>query len=325
MTDMSTRDSILQILSDGHVHTGTDIGGALGISRAAVSKAVRGLEQNGVEILRVHGRGYRLPAPLVLLDAARIRAQLRTDPPLAVEVHAALDSTNDALLQRAPAAHAVAIFAERQAAGRGRRGRRWLATPYRNLLFSLAWRFEFGASALSGLSLAVGVALVEALREFGVADVGVKWPNDILWQERKLAGVLVDMRGEANGPTLAVIGVGINVEQDNATARAVDQPWIDLRQILAGAPLDRNRLAALALSHIAAALAQFARDEIAPFLARWDAYHVYAGRSVRVTRGDDTIDGEVLGVTAQGALLLRDRDGRERVFHAGEISVRTAA
>jgi BirA family biotin operon repressor/biotin-[acetyl-CoA-carboxylase] ligase len=326
---MITRSKILKILADGAFHSGTDIGRRLHVTRAAISKAVKALAADGVEIHRVTGRGYRLEAPFQPLDRTRIlRAldDLGFKWPGKLEVLEQVDSTNLELLRQAQAGAAGGrvCVAEAQTEGRGRRGRSWSATPYRNILFSIAWRFDSGSAFLGGLSLAAGVAVLRALRAFGVEDAALKWPNDIVWQGRKLAGLLIDVRGEAAGPLLAVVGLGLNVQLDARDAERIDQPWVDLAEIT-GQVVDRNRLVALLIGDLVGVLRQFEAKGLASFKDEWQRYHYYSNKRVGLVRADaPTLYGTVAGVDEQGALLLRDARGRMQAFHSGEISVRLA-
>ena len=213
------------------------------------------------------------------------------------------------------------IAAEWQTEGRGRRGRVWHATPGASLTFSLLWRFQQGAAALSGLSLAVGVAVARTLARLGVEGVGLKWPNDVMWHGCKLAGMLIEMQGEVTGPSAAVIGLGMNCRLPDALRDRIDQPVTDLAQI-AGAAIDRNRLLAMLLIDLDRVLENFARAGFAPLRAEWQAQHVYQGRPVRLTLPDaGIIDGVASGVDEDGALLLETAGGVRRI-HSGEVSLR---
>ena len=326
---MTTRAAILKLLSDGTFHSGTELGQALGITRAAVCKNIGQLTQAGIDVHRVNGRGYKLEAPLQLLDASRILKHLG---PAAVDFRKRLhivdrvDSTNRFLsehIEHSKSVNGEVCLAEAQLAGRGRRGRQWVATPYSNLMLSMAWRFHNGPGMISGLSLAAGLAVLRALEEYGVKDAGLKWPNDLLWQGRKLAGLLVDVQGEATGPTTVIVGVGINSSLSEVDAAQIDQPWVDVRTIL-GAPADRNRLAALVLRQWRQQFQIFADKGFAPFRLEWQRRHVHQGQRVRLLQGESEITGTAEGVDENGALLLRGTDGKQRAFHSGEISLRPA-
>lgn len=323
---MSTRTAILRLLSDGAFHSGTALGEQLTISRAAVNKAVQGLRDSGADIHRVPGRGYRLGDAFVPLAEDAIQAQLAARGVDArVEVLEETDSTSQHLLRTLePNESPRVCFAEAQSAGRGRRGRHWVATPYRNILFSIAWRFDRGPAAMAGLSLAAGVAVLRALAEFGAHPLGLKWPNDILLDGRKLAGLLVDLRGEAAGPSLVVLGLGLNVQLSTCDAGRIDQPWAALSEILP-VPVDRNRLAAVLVAHLADMFRVFERDGFEAFREEWERRHLYTGKPVQLHTGQERIVGTVEGIDAQGGLRVRDAAGAVRAFHSGEVSLRADA
>jgi len=324
---MNSRAQILRLLSDGAFHSGTDLGKKLGITRAAVCKNIRYLAQSGLEVHRVTGRGYRLEAPLALFDRTRILKHLGSaaaDFRDRLHILEEVDSTNRYLSEYSAPARTIdgmTCLAEAQSRGRGRRGRAWVATPYRNLMLSMAWQFAGGPGIVSGLSLAAGVAVLRALEEYGVADARLKWPNDVLWDNRKLAGLLADVRGEAAGPTLVILGVGINGYIGGDDAGRIDQPWVDLRSIVGETP-DRNRLAALVAGHLRRMFLTFAEKGFAPFREEWRKRHLYHGRRVRLIQGEREILGTVEDVDENGGLVVRHAHGRQ-IFHSGEISLRS--
>jgi BirA family transcriptional regulator, biotin operon repressor / biotin---[acetyl-CoA-carboxylase] ligase len=324
---MSTRAQLVRRLSDGKLHSGTELGRALRVSRAAVFKAVKSLGELGMEIDAVAGRGYRLPAPLVPLDRKRIQSFLNgSSPGRDIEILEHVDSTNRHLLEQltaAPDAHGYVCLAEAQTQGRGRRGRGWITTPYQNIMLSMAWRFSTGPAMVAGLGLAAGVAVVRALERYGVHDVGLKWPNDLLWRGRKLAGLLADVQGEATGPCIVVLGIGVNCHIAPADAKRIDQPWIDLQSIT-GETIDRNRLAAFTIAELHRMFELFAEQGLRAFRADWERRHLYTGKPVSIQQGDQRIDGIVEGVDDNGALLLRDARGGARTFYSGEVSLRTS-
>ncbi|MBI3574261.1 MAG: bifunctional biotin--[acetyl-CoA-carboxylase] ligase/biotin operon repressor BirA [Gammaproteobacteria bacterium] len=325
---MSTRAEILRMLSDGAFHSGTDLGKKLGITRAAVCKTIRRLTQSGLDVHRVTGRGYKLDAPLTLLNRSRILKHLGTaaaDFRDRLHVLDETDSTNRHLAELiAPAKtlNGMACLAEAQSGGRGRPGRAWVATPYHNLMFSMAWQFPGGPGLVSGLSLAAGLAVLQALEEYGVDGAGLKWPNDVLWDGRKLAGLLADVQGESAGPTQVILGVGVNGYIGREDAERIDQPWVDLREIL-GETADRNRLAALVMRHLRSMFQAFSEKGFAPFREAWSSRHIYHGRRVRLIQGEREFLGTVEGIDENGGLIVQLGKGRQ-VFHSGEISMRVA-
>ncbi len=318
---------LVRLLADGDCHSGEAIAGKLGITRAGVWKIMaRVREQLGLRVESVRGRGYRLAAPLELLDAGCILEALTAEgqPPLArLEIHDQIDSTNARLMAEAQAGapSGTACLAERQTAGRGRRGRTWISPFGTNLYLSLLWRYPLAPAALSGVSLAAGVAAARVLRDSGVTHLTLKWPNDLLWQRRKLGGLLLEVAGEAQGPSLLVVGLGINLRMHADQGRVIDQPWVDLAAILGGRLPGRNVLAARLIAALCAALEHYGQLGLEPFLADWDAFDGLRGEPVRLLLGERVIQGTYGGVAPDGALLLTTAEG-VRSYHSGEVSLR---
>jgi BirA family biotin operon repressor/biotin-[acetyl-CoA-carboxylase] ligase len=228
---------------------------------------------------------------------------------------------SDALAAAVPARGCAVFLAERQTAGQGRRGRRWIAPPGSAITCSLSRRFDRDAPAMAGLSLAVGVALAEALHAIGLGAVRLKWPNDLVVDGRKLGGILVNLRAE-RAACSAVVGFGINVRLPPEAAAMIDQPWCELASFIEPPP--RNALVAGLLAQLAPALAAFDAEGLAPFLPRWQALDALVGQTLRLTEGDTHVVGLCLGIAADGALRLRHVDGRVHDHYAGEASVRPA-
>ena len=317
---------ILRELADGEFHSGEKMAQALAVSRASVCQALQGVEEAGLPVFKVHGRGYRLPQPVQWLDAKKIRAALgRRAGHFDLEVLESVESTNTLLLQKGAlgAASGSVIAAEWQAHGRGRRGREWHAGLGGALTFSLLWRFPQGAGFLSGLSLVVGVALLRALQKLGATDVQLKWPNDILWRHRKLGGILIELQGDMLGPSAAVIGIGLNVNLSDSVRAKIDQAVSDL-QSACGAQIDRNAALAALLAELDEALALFAQSGFEPFREEWQRHHAYQEKNVTLRLADGGSEqGKVAGVAQDGSLLLQTRGGMKR-YHGGEISLRAA-
>jgi len=296
-----------------------------GLTRAAMWKRIEALREAGVEIDAQAGRGYTLRHPVELLQADAIIDAL---PPFAraglasLEIAWSLDSTNSELLRRETPAHGVAaLIAERQTGGRGRRGKTWSSPLAAHLYLSLSRQFSGGLARLGGLSLVAGVATAEALQEAGYADVRLKWPNDLMVEGRKLGGLLVEGGGEHAGPVRAVIGLGLNVRMPDAMAATLDQPWTDLAGLKGGLAPSRNAIAARLLSHLLPALDRFDAEGLAPFLASYAHFDALTGREVVVHLAAESQIGIATGIADDGALRVRV-EGQERIFHAGEVSVR---
>jgi BirA family biotin operon repressor/biotin-[acetyl-CoA-carboxylase] ligase len=315
---------VLQSLAPGGFHSGAALAQALGVSRGSIWHAIRELEAAGLGVYRVRGRGYRLEQSVFLLDAGSVKNLLGAHAgSLTLEFVSSAASTSTLALQRARegATSGTVIAAEWQTAGRGRHGRSWQAGLAGSLTFSLVWRFTQGAAVLSGLSLAAGVALVRAMRSFGANEAGLKWPNDVVWRGRKLAGILVEMQGDALGPTCAVIGIGINVRLTSTVCARIDQPVADMESAC-GTPVDRNAVLARVLLELAAVLARFTRHGFGPLRAEWQRYHAWHERAVTVSLPDGrTESGVARGVDQAGALILSTRNGVRR-YHSGEVSLR---
>lgn len=317
---------LLAQLGAGATVSGSELAARLRVSRAAVWKQVEQLRAAGLDIEARAGSGYRLAAPLELLDAAAIRAALPAASRRrvgALEVFWQIDSTNSELLRRAGTglADRSVCLAERQDAGRGRRGRSWRMPLGGGLALSLYRRFEGAMASLAGLSLVAGLAAVEALAACGVEGVGLKWPNDLVARGAKLGGILVELGGEALGPCHAVIGIGINLRL-GAAAKDIDQRVIDAAAL---APLpSRNALAARLVAALDTAIDAFARDGFAAFAQLYAQYDVLRGREVDVLRASGKERGVARGVDARGALRVAFADG-ERSVDSGEVSVRAGA
>jgi len=315
--------ALLRRLSDGEIHSGEALAAGIGMTRARVSQLLKQAEASGLALERLHGRGYRLIDATPFLDRAAIVGALGVHAAkLVIDVVDCVDSTNSELLRRAPGSdiHRHLLAAEWQTAGRGRRGRSWSAIAGGSLTFSLGWRFEQGAAHLAALPLAVGVAMARALEASGYDNIELKWPNDLVHRQRKLGGILIELSGDALGPSLAVIGVGLNVRLSAHTRRDIAQPVTDLAAI-AGTG-DRNALLGRIATELVSLLERYAREGFAAFRAEWQRRHALHNQPVQVLLADGSIArGRVAGVDADGALLI-ERSGRRLRLVTGEVSVR---
>lgn len=321
---------VLARLSHEYFTSGAMLAKEFGVSRSAVSDALKEAQAQHIEIFSLTRRGYRLAAPLELLDVARVRAALGTlAHRVDVDIVPVIASTNTELLQRAQqgAASGMCLAAEIQTAGRGRRGRTWQSAFASSLTFSLLWRFEKGAAQLGGLSLVVGLALVRVLRAAGVDEAMLKWPNDVVVNGEKLAGILIETSGDMLGPTAAVIGVGINVRLPAAAREVIDQPVTDIAAHL-NAQVSRNALLANLLRELITVLDQFNITGFAAFRSEWLQCHALHEQAITVIQGNDTFSAIVKDVAADGSLMVapeaayRAKRGARVTLSSAEISVR---
>jgi BirA family biotin operon repressor/biotin-[acetyl-CoA-carboxylase] ligase len=322
--------ALLALLADGELHSGEQLAGRLGVTRAAVWKQVGELRGRGVAIESLERRGYRLAEPIELLDIARMRQASKLDEltlPEDLEILFEVDSTND-YLYREPAqsrGKVRVVFAELQSAGRGRRGRHWTSPVGSGLTFSVAWRFQEMPANLSALGLAIGVSVVRALRQVGAESVMLKWPNDIVAGGHKLGGLLVQLRSEVGGPAYAVIGLGFNVSLPRGFAASIAAPDAlpasDLRTQLQGVMPGRNRLAARLTAAMIEALEQFEVDGFRSFAGDWRRFDSLRGLPVQLKQGDRVLEGTARGADPDGALCV-EIDGHVQRFVSGDVSVR---
>jgi BirA family biotin operon repressor/biotin-[acetyl-CoA-carboxylase] ligase len=321
---------ILRLLADGQFHSGEALARDFGVTRATVWNALQAAEALGVQVFSVRGKGYRLPEPMQFLAHDKVLAALAAGdseaaPEITLQTHDQLDSTNSHLMRLAAegAPHGLCAVVELQTGGRGRRGRTWMAGLGSGLTFSLLWRFDCGASGLSGLSLAVGVALARALQELGVPGTGLKWPNDVLHRQKKLAGVLIELQGDMDGPSAAVIGIGLNLHLPEALKNSIGQPVTDIASITNGVP-DRSHALGALLRHLIVVLREFERAGFAALREEWMTLHAHHEQPVCMLMPDGSeVRGIASGVAPDGALLLAIGDGMQR-FSSGEVSLRAA-
>lgn len=317
---------LLKLLADGKFHSGQELADSLGVSRTAVWKQLGNLDTLGLIAESVKGKGYRLPGGLQLLDRDRLLSHLSLEAQALlgeIQLPGIVDSTNSLALRHIAdgGGKGFVCSAEQQTAGRGRRGRSWISPYGDNIYMSLVWEFDGGAAALEGLSLTVGVAIVEALETLGISELKLKWPNDILFNGKKLAGILLEMVGDAAGLCQVVIGLGVNVQMSAKMGREIDQAWTDIRSIPGGDWVERNQLQAALLNQLLPIVRDFQRQGFSDFRQRWLDRDAYAGQSVVLISGENRICGKAAGVDGHGALLLDTAAGMQ-TFNGGELSLR---
>jgi BirA family transcriptional regulator, biotin operon repressor / biotin---[acetyl-CoA-carboxylase] ligase len=311
---------ILNILADGQFHSGEALAKQFKVTRATIWNAIQHAESLGIEVFSVRGRGYKLPQAIELLNKNLVlQAVGQQRAWFTLQILDEVNSTNTYLMQQKGSAHATCVAAHVQTNGKGRRGRTWVSQLGASLTFSLLWRFQCGAAALSGLSLCVGVALIRALNALGVNHAQLKWPNDVLVDGKKLAGILIELQGDLEGPSAAVIGIGINLNLPKKLLESIDQPAIDLVSLKA---IDQNILLGTILKHLADILSAFEQHGFIGLQAEWISHHAYQNQPVRMLLPNGTdVQGVVTGVAEDGILLVETPLGPQR-FSAGEISLR---
>ncbi len=320
---------LLGLLSDGEFHSGQELGVNLGVSRAAIWKQLKKIDGLGLELNTKAGLGYQLVGGLDLLDESKLQKSLTVKGRLmlaSLALHRVVGSTNKVLMDAASALPAGAVcLAEQQLAGRGRRGRIWVSPFARNIYLSVLWHFEQGAAELEGLSLACGVAVYRVLSSLGVSGVKLKWPNDVLVNGKKLAGVLLEMGGEPSGNCYVVVGVGVNVLMPKQSAMVIDQPWVDIDTLVREQglpPVKRNQLAAALMSELLVLLSTYSGVGFKAWRDEWMEHGAFLGEKVSLTVSSGRVQtGVMLGVSDAGALQLGD-NGATRLFYGGEVSMR---
>ena len=308
---------LLRLLQDGQFHSGEELGAELGVSRAAVWKQLQGIQAEfDLSIHKVRGRGYRLENPLSLLSIEGMGGHWP------VTLLQRVDSTNAEAtrLLAGGAEPPFLVVAEQQTAGRGRRGRQWASPFGENLYYSLVLRISGGMRQIEGLSLVVGLALLASLRELGVADAGLKWPNDVLVGRQKIAGILLELSGDPADVCHVIIGIGVNLNMRSVAQGDIDQPWTSVRQVL-GRQIDRDEFVRALNGNLEVYLERHLREGFPALREEWERAHLWQGQAVSLVSGTSSVAGRVLGIDDTGALRL-DVGGQQRCFSGGELSLR---
>ncbi len=323
MTDLLL---LLDYLSDGQFHSGEDLAVELGVTRTAIWKKIQKLNVIlPVKIISVHSKGYKIKNPLTVLNKNRILDYLPAEfhsQLNQLEVLLECTSTNQYLLEcleQNQLKNGV-VLAETQTQGRGRRGRYWVSPFGSNIYMSLSWQMGISIAEMAGLSLVVAISVAKALQKFGIDDVMLKWPNDVYVDGRKLAGILLELRGESNSPCSAIIGIGVNVNMPEDMADKIDQPWIDMQQLLKK-QVNRNKVAAMILNELIPRLQQFNKTGFSGFMNEWEQLDFLAGKVINIEGHMQLSEGVASGVDKQGALLVEYK-GQVQALYSGEISIR---
>ncbi|MGF1762560.1 bifunctional biotin--[acetyl-CoA-carboxylase] ligase/biotin operon repressor BirA [Aliivibrio kagoshimensis] len=318
MKDYTSKLDIITLLADNHFHSGEQIGQHLGISRAAVNNHIKVIQSWGLDVFRVQGKGYCLANPIELLTCEKVEQYVESNP---IELIPIIDSTNQYLMDRIGHIESGTVcLAEYQQLGRGRRGRQWISPFGSNLYLSMYWRLDAGMAAAMGLSLVVGIAIAETLKQFGCDSVKVKWPNDIYINDKKLAGILVEMTGQTGDAAHIVIGMGLNVAMTDSVGQEIDQPWTNIEKEI-NSPVERNKLAGCLIQALQDILVEYEQLGLAGFKERWNQLDNYTGREVCLIIGNNQVKGVAQGINEQGALMVETDKGLQ-AFIGGEISLR---
>jgi BirA family biotin operon repressor/biotin-[acetyl-CoA-carboxylase] ligase len=325
----AVREHLLKVLASGEFISGQEVGDQLGISRTAISSHIKSLTNMGLDIYSVTGKGYKLAQPLSLLSKSEILSFIAQEEEMTVErliptveVHSLIDSTNDYLMRRLPnqLTHGQVCLAEYQSAGRGRRGRQWISPFGSQIYLSMYWYLEQGLSAAMGLSLVSALAVSDAILAVSGVQVQLKWPNDIYIDGVKLAGILIDLEGQALEPSHSVIGIGLNLNMPAQAADKIDQRWTDLHSH-SKSNIDRNELSAKLITCLYSRLEQYQSKGLTGMLDEWHAHDVYLNKPVKLLTGERTTKGICRGINNQGALLL-EVNGVVKPVYGGEVSLR---
>lgn len=328
------QEELIRYLSGGQFVSGQWLGEQLGVSRAAISNHIASLVDMGLDIYSVTGKGYKLSEPLTLLDENNIqRKLLELGQKNKVEVHNIIDSTNSYLLRRLPNQnHNLQVcLAEYQNSGRGRRGRKWISPFGSHIYMSMYWFLEQGMAAAMGLSVVSALAVSDAIKDLYQIDVQLKWPNDIYFDGVKLAGILIDLEGQALEPCHCVIGIGLNINMPQKSAEQVDQPWTDLQEVMNKSItnskdkkvdfIDRDELAAALITKLTLRLQQHQSEGLATMVNEWAKHDFYFNKPVKLITGTREKKGICRGINSQGALLL-EVEGKISPVYGGEVSLR---
>jgi BirA family biotin operon repressor/biotin-[acetyl-CoA-carboxylase] ligase len=325
---MNLQNKLLSLLADGRFHSGEELGAQLSISRTAVWKRIKSLQQSGLMIYSVKGKGYRTAQPLEFLDQDKICSYLDAEIKPSIRQFTLLteiNSTNQYLLDRIDSDdfHGHITLSEHQTGGRGRRGNVWISPFAAGIYLSVGWHFDPAPEPLTLVSLGAGIAVIKALIRAGISDAGLKWPNDIFWQYQKLGGTLIEMRAESAGPCNMVIGIGINYSfpAESKGSAGINQAWVDIATIQQPA-VSRNKLTAILISEVVRLMNDFAgHDNCEIIIDEWRLYDCMKGKHAKLILPGRTVNGVVLGIDDNGALLMSVNEKLQK-FSSGEISLR---
>lgn len=296
---------IVKQLNDGKFHHSTTLGEKLNMTRVAIRQAIKKLDNYGIVIESSNSDGYQLIEPLVLLNRNCIKKSMQHK--INIDVLETIHSTMDYFATDHADKRINACFAEMQTAGRGRFNREWHAPFAQNINLSLQYPSAKDISQLAGLSLAVGLSICQTLEKYNLSkSLKLKWPNDLIYDNKKLGGILIECQTVSNGCHNAIIGIGINVNL--LSNKQIAQPWTSLRNVT-GSYIDRNRLSGQLLDDLLDHINTFINLGLAPFSKRWKSYDYLHGKQITLGNFNNKISGIVHGINQQGYLLLKQKNG----------------
>ncbi len=319
-------EQLLMQISDGSFHSGQKLADELKVSRTVIWKAVQELQENfGLDIYAVSGRGYRISEPLELFDQAKLIKNMSdsgVDLDYSLHLHTRLDSTNQFLLDKTSNQSTYQVcLAEKQDKGRGRRGRSWESPFAKNIQLSVSKTIDCPMNNVSGLSIAIAASLADYLYKIGLHKIAIKWPNDLYVDYKKLAGLLLEIRGEAEGPVKVVVGLGLNLDMTGVKPDKIDQPYTDLKTVLPASGLSRNDIASGLVLACINTIQRYEKHGLSDFIDLWKKFDLYQGEAVTLSSASSVETGIYQGIDEQGNLKLM-QDNEMHVYHAGEVSLR---
>ncbi len=310
---------LVKILHDGQYHDGNTLGDTLQLTRSAVWKTIKKLQNYGIKIESIKGKGYQLLEPLLLIDPEKIKNNIAKH--IDLSVFETIDSTNHYLKRFKTNKHPKICIAEQQTAGKGRFNREWHSPFGKNIYLSCLYPFQKDVSELAGLSLLTSLSIIKTLHDMGIKkDLAVKWSNDIVFDGKKLAGNLIEVQAETHAGCHAIIGIGLNVNMLHDEDKKISQDWTSVKAIL-NRYIDRNELCVSLINNLMQYLNKFEALGFEAFIEEWDTLDSLKNKFISLKIFNEKIDGKVLGINAQGYLLLQLSDGNVRVCSSGEASL----
>lgn len=312
--------NLVTLLNGGHYHDGTTLGDKLKITRSAVWKSIKKLETYGVKLTSIKGKGYALLEPLLLLNPKIIKQGIACKN-IDINIFETIDSTNEYQKLFIGHKNIKICMAEQQTHGKGRLNRKWHSPFAQNIYLSCSYPFQKDISELAGLSLVVSLAVVKTLACYGLPKaLLIKWPNDIIYDHKKLAGILIEIQAESHGACHAIMGIGINVNMLHAENHFIAQTWTSLRKIMA-TYIDRNQLCILLIDNLITYLKLFEKQRLSSFIDEWNTIDFLKHKKISLKHGHKKIYGKAMGIDSLGHLILQTVDGSSQSFSSGDTTI----